>query len=126
TARPIAVSTLLAAAAGSAAHVVADLLEDWTDGVAAALRQALPGQGRSLAAGEPAEIGIGEAAWPATRQVWFRARGGELGLFDLRPRWGGPSALLPLPPQAWVRAYTDVELAPQATEDVLADPELWE
>jgi len=108
------------------ARLIAELVEDWLDSIGAAIRRPLPEQGRSLAAGDPAQLAAGEAAWPATRQLWVRATGGELGLYDLAPsRRGGP-LLVPVPTQSWVRARAPLSLAPIHPLDALAGPEGWD
>lgn len=122
--RTVPIARLAAAAAGRSL-VVAGLVEDWLDELSAALRRSLPDQGRSLTAGETVDVGLGDAAWPATGQVWVTAAGGELGLHDLRPRRTDGELVLPIPSQSWVRAYAELRLTPIRPVDALAQASAW-
>ena len=122
--RALPVDALRAAAAGRS-PVVSRLVEDWLDELSAALRQPIPDQGRSLTAGERVELGIGEAAWPATGQVWVAARAGELALHDLRAPIADGELVTPIPAQSWMRAYVDLPVEPLRPVDALAQPGAW-
>jgi len=115
----------LAEAAAAGSTLVAPLVADWIDALGAALRPVPPDRGRSLAAGEAAELATGEAAWPATTQVWVRATGGELAGYDLRPGAEPMPRIVPIPAQGWIRAHRDLRLDPMRPADALAEPEAW-